>query len=233
MKIVTPTEIESVAWEGDLAAPTVSFGPKSPTRLTATIGKPAIWAVADALENEVGQKWTPPLGNADYWLVRLACTLRDPSGMQTITAAQQRLYLRPQNHQADDDTTYALSLFPDRLGVEDKGEISASLGPEMKFAGGSEFKVGQLGAKIECRKVFPVIQSYGAGESAPYWVFKPHAAHPIEGSQFVYAVVAAKAGSGGIQAYVELVATVEARLGGLIRLGTPEEVRPYTKFTIP
>jgi hypothetical protein len=80
MQIVTPTEIESVAWEGNLAAPTVSLGAKSATRIAATIGRPEIWPVADALENEVRQKWTPPLGDADYWLVRLACTLRDPPG---------------------------------------------------------------------------------------------------------------------------------------------------------
>ncbi|MEE8390769.1 MAG: hypothetical protein V3S14_08255 [Anaerolineae bacterium] len=59
MQITTPTEIQSVAWEGDLAAPAVSFAAKSATRLTATIGRPEIWPAAEALENEVGQKWTP------------------------------------------------------------------------------------------------------------------------------------------------------------------------------
>ena len=231
MKIVTPTEIESVAWEGNLVAPAVSFAAKSATRLTATIGRPEIWPAADALENEVGQKWTPPLGDADYWLVRLACTLRDPSGLQSITEAQQRLYLRPQNSSAGETGAYAYNLYPDRLGVEDKSEFSIGLGPELKFAG-SEFKVGELGAKIEYRKVFPVIQGYGAGESAPYWIFRPHAAHPLEGSQFVYAVVAATAGAGGIRAYVKLVVTVETQFGPL-RFGTPEEARAHTKFTIP
>jgi len=233
MQITTPTEITSVAWEGALVAPAVSYAAKSPTRLTATIGRPEIWAVAGALENEVGQKWTPPLGDADYWLIRLACTLRDPSGRQTITEAQQQLSLRPRNSQAGENAAYAYSLYPDRLSVEDKGETSASLGPELKFADGSGFSVAQLGTKIEHRQVFPVVQSYGAGEANPYWIFKPHDAHPLEGSQFVYAVAVARAGAGGIRASLELVVTVETKLGGIIKYGTPQEARAHINFTIP
>ncbi len=47
MQITTPTEITSVAWEGELVAPAVSYAAKSPTRLTATIGRPEIWPVAN------------------------------------------------------------------------------------------------------------------------------------------------------------------------------------------
>ena len=233
MQITTPTEITSVAWEGELVAPAVSYSLSTQERPVVTIGQPEIWAAAGALENEVGQKWTPPLGDAGYWLLRLACTLRDPPGSQNITEANQMLYLRPRNSQADENAAYAYSLFPDRLSVEDKGEISASLGPELKFADGSGFSVGQLGTKIDYRQVFPVIQSYGAGESAPYWTFKPHAAHPLEGSQFVYAVAVARAGAGGIRASLELVVTVETKLGGIIKYGTPQEARAHINFTIP
>ena len=232
MQITTPTEITSVAWEGELVAPATSYALPTQERPVVTIGQPAIWAVAEALENQVGQKWTPPLGDADYWLVRLACTLRNPSGRQTITEAEQRLYLRPRNNSAGETAAYAFSLFPDRLGVENKKEFSASLGPELTFVSGFGLKVGELGAKIEYRKVFPVIQSYGAGESTPYWVFKPHAAHPLEGSQSVYAVAVARANAGGIRASVELVVTVETQFGP-IRFGTPEEANVHTGFTIP
>jgi hypothetical protein len=232
MHIITPTEITSVAWEGELVAPAVSYALSTQERPVVTIGRPEMWTVAEALENQVGQKWTPPLGDADYWLVRLACTLRNPSGRQTITEAEQRLYLRPRNSSAGQAAAYAFSLFPDRLGVEDRGEVSASLGPELKFADGSGFSVGQLGARIECRQVFPVIQGYGAGESTPYWVFKPHAAHPLEGSQYVYAVTVARANAGGIRASVELVVTVETQFGP-VRFGAPEEANVHTRFTIP
>ena len=233
MHIVTPAEITSVAWEGELVAPEVMRAAKSLLqRPTVTIGRPEMWPAAEALETEVGQKWTPPLGGADHWLVRLACTLREPPGMESISEARQMLYLRPQNSRAGQDAAYAHSLFPERLGVEDRGEFSVSLGPELTFAGGVGLKPGELGATIEYRKVFPVIQSYGAGEPFPYWIFRPHAAHPLEGSQFVYAVVAARAGADGVRAYVELVVTAQAQFGP-VRYGTPEEARAHTRFTIP
>ena len=93
---------------------------------------------------------------------------------------------------------YAYSLFPDRLTAENKGEFSVSLGPELKFADKAEIKLGGIGAKIEFKKVFPVIQGYGAGETAPYWIFKSHLSHPLDGTQFVYAVLVDRAGADGI-----------------------------------
>ena len=126
MHIITPAQIESVAWEGELISPATARAVRPAERPVVTIGRPEIWPAAEALENEVGRKWTPPLGDAGYWLVRLACTLRNPPGLPRITEATQTLYLRPKIPHADKESTYAFSLFPDRLGAEDKAEFSAS-----------------------------------------------------------------------------------------------------------
>jgi len=230
IEIITPTEIKNVAWEGELVSPTVARGDSA--KAVVTIGQPEIWNTADALKTQVGQDWSPPMGLEGAWLVRLACTLRNPAGTAKITEATQTLYLRPKNPAADKSTAYALSLFPDRLGVEDKSEFSAGLGPELKFGQDISGKIGVLGIKIEYRKVFPVIQGYGAGESKPYWIFKPHAAYPLEGTQFVYAVIATRPGADGARASVELIVTAETRLG-LVRLGLPEEAKAHVSFTIP
>ncbi len=103
MYIRTPTKIQSIAWEGPLESPAA----KSPSaaRPIVTLGRPEIWPAAEALENEVGKKWTPPLGNAEFWLVRLACTLRKPPGRERITEAEQRLYLRPRSGEGEHDRT--------------------------------------------------------------------------------------------------------------------------------
>jgi len=232
MRFTTPTEIESVAWEGELLQPSVSFDTKGSVSIVAALGRPEVWPAADALEGVVGKKWIPPLGGADFWLLRLACTLREPEGRRSLVSAEERLFLRPRSPAAGEGAAYAHSLFPERLGVEDKAELNASLGPELKF-GEVGLKVGEVGASIEYRKVFPVIQAYGAGEPAPWWEFKAHDAYPLAGSQFVYAVVAALAGAGGIRAAVELVVTVESRWGGLVRLGLPEEAHAHLTFNIP
>jgi hypothetical protein len=229
MRILTPAAIESVAWEGELILPEIFMSSEPPPPPAVTLGKPEIWPAAEALEPEVGKKWTPPLGDASYWLVRLACTLRDPAGRPNLTEATQTLYLRPKNATAGERAAYAYSLFPDRLSVEDKAEFSASLGPELKFVSGFEIKPGEIGATVEYRKVFPVIQSYGAGESTPYWVFKSHAAHPLDGNQFVYAVIAATSGAGGVRASVELTATIQTELGP-VRLGLPEKAHANLGF---
>jgi hypothetical protein len=231
MLIVTPAEIESVAWEGELFAPPLSFRGEASKRPFATIGQPEVWPVDKALENETSKKWVKPLGDAKYWLVRLACTLREPPRGTEIVEATQTLFLRPQPHSAGEKSTYAHNLFPQRLGVEDKSSFTFSLGPELGFANGSSIKAGELGATIEYRKVFPVIQAYGLGESAPAWAFKPHAANPLIGSQCVYAVLVARSPATGLRAHVEVTVTTQSAFGP-IKYGTPQEARQHTEFSL-
>ena len=231
MLIKTPVEIQSVAWEGELFTPPVSLSGGMTKRPFVTIGQPEVWSAAKALENETGKKWIPPLGDAKYWLVRLACTLREPPNGTEIIEASQTLYLLPQPHSAGEKSTYAHNLFPQRLGVEDKSSFTLSLGPELGFADGSSVKVGELGTTIEYRKVFPVIQSYGLGESNPSWVFKPHAANPLVGSQFVYAVLVARSPATGLKAHVEMTVTTQSAFGP-VKYGTPQEAYQHTEFTL-
>ncbi|MBU0496233.1 MAG: hypothetical protein KKA73_24310 [Chloroflexi bacterium] len=232
MRLVTPAAIETVAWEGELVAPRTTRG-GSADRPVATIGQPEIWPAAEALDVKVGQKWAAPLGDAEYWLVRLACTLRQPPGRSAIVEATQTLHLRSRDRVAGDRDVYAFDLYPERLGVENKAQFDVSLGPELKFADGAGITVGEVGATIEYRKVFPVIQAYGTGEPSPSWVFKPHAAHPLDGCQCVYAVVAARSNAGGARATITLTATVDTELFGRVRLGLPEEAHAHVSFVIP
>jgi hypothetical protein len=232
MFITTPAEIQSVAWEGELFAPSVSFGGGPSKHPFVTIGQTEIWPVDKALENETSKKWTQPLGDAKYWLVRLACTLREPPHGVVITEATQTLYLRPQPNSAGEKNAYAQNLFPQRLGVEDKTTFNFALGPELGFADGSSIKAGELGATIEYRKVFPVIQAYGLGESTPSWIFKPHAANPLIGCQSVYAVLVARAPATGLRAHVEVTVTTQSALFGRMKYGTPTEARQHTEFSL-
>ncbi len=233
MPIITPTEIKNIAWEGELVEPGATKGPTRSLRPVVSIGQPEIWPVAEALENETGQKWVAPSGNARYWLVRLACTLREPPGLlQAITEATQTLYLRPQPHAAGEQSVYAHNLFPNRLGADDEAELTFSLGPDLGFASGASIKAGEIGATFKYRKTFPIIQSYGAGESTPYWVFRPHATYPLAGSQFVYAVLVAKSPATGLRAHAEVTVAVQTDVG-LMKFGTPLEAREHTAFTLP
>jgi len=231
MQIITPVSIEHVAWEGELAAPSIVYTTGGASRPVISIGQPEVWPVGKALESETGKKWVPPLGDAKYWLVRLACTLREPPRPAEITEATQTLFLRPQPHSAGEKSAYAQNLFPQRLGVEDKSTFTFGLGPELGFVDGSSIKVGELGATIEYRKVFPVIQAYGLGESAPSWVFKPHSAYPLVGSQFVYAVLVARAPATGLRTHIEVTVTTQSAFGP-VKYGLPEEAHQHTQFNL-
>jgi hypothetical protein len=230
MRITAPTEITEIAWEGPLEPPATAKA-LGIVRPVVTIGKPEIWDTADALKNEVNQVWTRPVTTASFWLVRLACTVRKPAGLAHIDEVEQALYLRPKNHEAKPDSTYAYNLFPDRLTAESKTDFTVSLGPALKF-GEAELSLGELGATIEYRQVYPVIQSYDVGTPTPYWRFKPPAAHPIEGSQFVYAVLAADPTAGGIRAAISLKVILETEWGK-IKLAPPETAKANLSFTVP
>jgi hypothetical protein len=231
MRIITPIEIENIAWQGELdVLSSVTLDARSIKGIKkpmVTLGKSEIWNVADAMESVIGKKWIPPRGNANYWLIRLACTLRDPEGIYRIEEARMSISLSPKNKNANSDSAYAFSLHPDRLGVESKTEFSFKLSPELKF-GETEAKAGEIGVDIEYRKVFPIIQSYGAGESEPSWTFRRHPTNPLDGSQFVYAVVVAMNEAGGIKAKMDFIAKAEVPVFGL-----PKEAKTKIEFMIP
>ena len=229
MHIVTFEIVESVMWEGELTPPDVTRSAGSSDRPRVTIGQPVAWPAAEALENQTGQRWTPPLGDAKYWLVRLSCTMHKPGGRAVCVEARQELRLRPQKFDAAPQSVYAFSLYPERLGAEDQVNRNIQLGPELKFASGAQFRAGQIGASIEYKKVFPVIQAYGVGESEPYWQFKAHKSFPLEGSQSVFAVIISRPEAQGVWGKIDLTVTMESRFGP-IRYGTTGESAPLRSF---
>jgi hypothetical protein len=221
MRIVTPTEIERVAWEGHLEPLAETFK-DAPPLPRVTLGEPAWWPAEQAMEGETGKKWTPPPGDRRYTLLRLACSLHPPGDSRArYTEATLTAYLRPR-HGAG--TVVAHDLYPRRLTAETQGKVTVGLGPDLKFAQLFEASLFEVGAEIEIHKVFPVVQGYGLGESRPYWQFAHHGANPLLGCQSVYAVLDAPADASGVRLSVELVATLETRYGP-IHLGLPEEAR--------
>jgi hypothetical protein len=228
MRIITPSEIQQVAWEGTLAPLGAAF--KDPVPLPrVTIGEPAFWSAEQALEGETGKKWSPPANGDRYTLVRLACTLHAPDSARTRYAeATLTADLRPRQGAR---LIIAHDLYPQRLTAEDKASYTVKLGPELKFADLLDAKLLEVGAEIEYHKVFPVIQGFGLGERRPYWRFAHHSANPLLGSQSVYLVVAAPRDAGDVQIGIELVATLETRYGP-IRVGLPEQAQAQVSRTI-
>jgi hypothetical protein len=193
-------------------------------RPRVTLGEPAWWAAAEALEAETGKKWAPPAAGRDYTLVRLALTLHPPAHPRDAYAeATLQLYLRPAR--AGEGAVVAHDLHPGRLTAQETHTRSVSLGPDLKF-GGVDVSLLEFGAEIEVAHVYPVVQAFGLGQSDPSWRFARHEAHPLLGSQGLYALLDAPAGAGGVRLSLELVVTMETRFG-LRRLGLPGEARAH------
>ncbi len=231
MRITTPTQIEpdQVAWEGTLEPLAEAFK-GAPPRPRVTLGEPAWWPAAEAVESETGQEWTPPSSQRRYTLVRLACTLHPPEERQShYSEAALNAYLRP--HSAGAGRVVAHDLYPRRLTAEETGTFTIGLGPDLKFADVLDVKLLEVGAEIEFPQVFPVVQGYGLGERRPYWRFAHHSGHPLLGCQSVYAVLDAPREADGVRITIELVATLETRWGP-IRLGLPQAARSHIRRII-
>jgi hypothetical protein len=228
MRIITPTEIEQVAWEGTLEPQGAAF--KDPAALPkVTIGEPTFWAAEQALAGETGKRWSPPGDGKRYTLVRLACTLHPPAAPRTRYAeATLTATLSPRGGAR---LIVAHDLYPLRATADSKRTYTVKLSPALKFADAVDAKLGEAGAEIEYHHVFPVIQGFGLGERQPYWRFAHHAASPLLGSQSVYLVVAAPRDAGDVQVAVALVANVETRFGPF-RAGLPESAQAYVVRTI-
>ncbi len=228
MRIVTPTGIDRVAWEGELAT---ASGAPFKARVTlprVTLGEPAWWPAEVVMQGAEGKPWVSPADGRRYTLVRLACTLHEPADARTRFAeATLATRLRPRQGQG---SAVAYDLCPQRLAVESKGRLTFGLKPDLKFAQ-VEIGVGEVGAEIEFVQAFPIIQAYGLGERTPYWQFARHAAHPLLGCQAVYLVLAAPQDAGGVQLGVELTGKVETRIGPF-SAALPEAARARTSWVI-
>jgi hypothetical protein len=229
MHIITPDHVTDIAWAGELVPPPgVKYGLLEEALPVAALGRPEVWPAAEAIA-AVGATpgatttWRPPLGDRRFWLVRLACTLR-PAGRQRLTEAGLKLALRGP---AD---PYAFSLFPERLTAEREVELTAKLAPSLTFVSGAAVSAGELGATIRFKQVYPVIESYGAGQAAVEWRFREDRSRPLSGDQFVYVTVAARPGASAAE--LSLMVTVETPFGPF-RLGSPDTARAALRFDLP
>jgi hypothetical protein len=227
MQIVTPSEIEQVAWEGSLEPVGAVY--KGLEQLPiVTIGEPAYWPAAEAVEAQTGQNWSPPADGRRYTLVRLDCTLHAPEDTRTrYSDATLTASLRPGDGVG---TVIAHDLYPLRVVATGTQKLSLRLGPDLKFG---PVNVNLFEAKTEIihHNTFPIIQAFGLGESKPYWQFAHHSTHPLLGCQSVYLVLSSPLCSGGTQVLVELAATAETRFGPL-RLGLPQSANAHVNCII-
>jgi hypothetical protein len=167
------------AWEGELVPPSVTFAGRGKGMPRVSIGKPDWWS-----GESLGETFKAPEGDYKYGLARFAFSLW-PEGMQEVRRAELVLDFQPGD---DSKRSIAFDLVPRAETEERTGTVTLGIGPDFKFSS-VEVTLAKAETTINLRRVFPVIVTYGIGESTARWVFVSRPAHPLVGSQIVYAIV--------------------------------------------
>ncbi len=169
-----------MAWEGELVPPSGVFAAHGKTMPKVSIGKPDWWAG----QKIMGDSWKAPEGGYGYGLARFAFSLR-PEGRQEVRRAELVVDLQPDD---GGPRPIAFDLTPKAETEEQTGTFTLGIGPDFKFSS-VDVSLAKAETTINLRRVFPVITADGVGESTARWVFASRPAHPLVGSQIVYAIV--------------------------------------------
>lgn len=169
-----------IAWDGKLVPPTGIFAARGKEMPQVSIGKPDWWDGQHIL----GDAWKAPEGGYSYGLARFAFSLR-PEGRQEVRRAELVVYFQPED---GGKRPVAFDLAPRSETEERTGSFALGIGPDLKFSS-VEMTLAKAETTINLRRVFPVIIADGIGESIARWVFVSRPAHPLVGSQIVYAIV--------------------------------------------
>jgi hypothetical protein len=168
------------AWEGNLVPPSGVFAARGKAMPRVSIGKPEWW---DG-QKIFGDAWKAPEGSCSYGLARFAFSLR-PEGRQEVRKAELMVDFQPEDGGA---RPVAFDLTPRAETEERTGMFTLGISPDFKFSS-VDVTLAKAEATINLRRVFPVITADGIGESTARWVFVSRPAHPLVGSQTVYAIV--------------------------------------------
>lgn len=168
------------AWNGELMPPSGVLATRGKSMPKVSIGKPDWWSSQKIL----GDAWKAPEGGYSYGLARFAFSLR-PEGRKMVRRTELVVDFQPEDGGAK---PIAFDLMPMAETEERTGTFALGIGPDFKFSS-LDVTLAKAETTINLRRVFPVITADGIGESTARWVFVTRPAHPLEGSQIVYAIV--------------------------------------------
>jgi len=211
-----------IAWKGELVPPSGVFVPRGKVMPKVSIGKPDWWAGQKIL----GEAWKAPEGGYSFGLARFAFSLR-PEGRQEVRRAELVVEFQPEDGGA---IPVAFDLVPRAETEEQTGTFTLGIGPDFKFSS-VDVTLAKAETTINLHRVFPVITADGIGESTVRWVFASRPAHPLVGSQIVYAVVELPPGVEAVRVSLMLSAEMTTGLGPIKGL-LPKDEACYLSWTL-
>ncbi len=185
----------------------------------ASIGRPEVWSLPEVYPPaKMPSALRVKLEEADFYLVRLACSFRPRQNETEIEWARFSVSLLPQG---DTPQPIAFDLHPILLTQETRRNVKVSLSPTVKFME-VEASVGTAEFGLEYPELQPVISAAGIGEAQPSWDYQAARGMPLVGSKWMHALVKVATASNAGHAELRLVADVTRggfRLPVLARTG--------------
>ncbi len=233
MWLRVPESIENVLWKAPLEPSTgeavdrlerewAARGVKGDTHVAVrdlpvvSIGQPEVWALSEVFPwDKMPSPLRVKLEDADFYLVRLACSFRPKRKEIEVEWARFIVILMPDN---TGRRPIAYDLHPLRVTQEVKRNVKVTLGPSLKFQE-VEAKVGELAFGFEYPELQPLISAAGAGESRPSWDYEEAKGVKVQGSKWMHLLLKVPKGMGRVRAVLDLTADVQvygSRLPALV-----------------
>jgi hypothetical protein len=242
MWLRVPDSIDDVLWEGPLEPEHESIerlqrswtGDESRTGAedvarnlpVVSIGQPEAWPLATIYKPDR----MPPLlqarlFEADFYLVRLACSFRPVRRETRIDWARFAIELLPDGQSRQ---PIADDLHPNEVDQEIQHSIKVSLSPNLKFQG-VEASLGGVGFGLEYPELQPRIIAAGHSSPRASWDYSEVPGVAVRGGKWMHLLVKAPKGMTPAVADIYLVADVAAR-GAMVRAlfpNKPTEMRDH------
>ena len=231
MWLRTPETIEKVLWEAPLEPATEAVVERVAREWAVqgirggkdeilgglpivSIGWPETWALPEVYPPE---KMPPALRakleEADFYLVRLACSFRPVRREKQVQWARFIVYLHPD---AAGRQPIAFDLHPLMVTQEVRRNVKVTLSPSLKFHE-IEGSVGGIEFGFEYSELQPIISASGAGEARPSWDYEEAKGTRVQGSKWMHLLLKAPKGMKPVRATLDLTADV-AMHGSLLQV---------------
>ncbi len=194
-----------------------------------SIGRPEVWPLPEVYPPErMPSPLRAKVDEADFYLVRLACSFRPRRGESQVEWARFLVRLLPDSAGRQ---PIAFDLHPLRVTQEVRRNVKVTLGPALRFQE-VEAQVGELAFGFEYTELQPIISAAGVGEAVPSWDYEEAKGVTVRGSKWMHLLLRAPRRMSPIRAILDLAADVALRGFRLPALLIPDKQQATDRLTV-
>ena len=195
----------------------------------ASIGQPEVWSLLEVYPLEkMPHPLRAKLGEADFYLVRLACSFRPRKEQSRVAWARFIVRLLPDSAARQ---PVAFDLHPLMVTQEVRRNVKVTLSPSLKFQEiGAE--IGGIEFGFEYPELQPLISAAGAGEERPSWDYEEARGVAVQGSKWMHLLIKAPQGMEMVRAVLDLAADVQVRDSRLPVLAIRDKEQARDRLTV-